>query len=155
MSTPKINALRQSMQKAHVAALIVPGTDPHCSEYLTNHWKERAYISEFTGSAGSAVITLEGGGLWTDSRYFLQASEQLHGTCINLYREMLPGTPSIMDFLRSNLKNSDILGIDGKMFSIKQVIEMRTALADIDLKIDTSLDPMKEIWAWWSCSLRA
>ncbi|WP_321334512.1 aminopeptidase P family protein [uncultured Bacteroides sp.] len=142
----RIASLRKVLKQKGFAAFIIPSTDPHLSEYVSPHWKFREWISGFNGSAGTIVVTLDQAGLWTDSRYFLQASEQLHGTCINLYREMLPETPSIMDFLRSNLRSSDILGIDGKMFSIKQVIEMRTALADIDLKIDTSLDPMKEIW---------
>lgn len=146
MSTPKINALRQSMQKAHVAALIVPGTDPHCSEYLTNHWKERAYISEFTGSAGSAVITLEGGGLWTDSRYFLQAETQLKPSGLQLFKLGLSTTPSIAQYLISTLKEGDAVALNPLMFSIKSFQALKEQLHQAHISIQIQHDFIDEVW---------
>lgn len=90
--TTRIAALRQFMHNHQLAAFIVPSTDPHSGEYVPEHWEARKWISGFTGSAGTAVITMEQGGLWTDSRYFLQAAEQLAGTGITLFKERIPGT---------------------------------------------------------------
>ena len=110
----RIEALRRFMQTKGISAFIVPSTDPHSGEYVPAHWESRKWISGFTGSAGTAVITMSQGGLWTDSRYFLQAARQIEGTEITLYKEMLPETPSIPTFLNSRLQEGDTVGIDGK-----------------------------------------
>lgn len=112
----RIHALRMWF-KPNIQAFIIPSTDPHLSEYVAPHWKSREWISGFTGSAGTVVITEKKAGLWTDSRYFLQAAEQLQGSGIDLYKEMLPDTPSITEFLSTQLKPGEAVGIDGKMFS--------------------------------------
>ena len=91
----RIGHLREYMKENGVQAVIVPSTDPHGSEYVPDHWKLREWISGFNGSAGTAVITLNEAALWTDSRYFLQAEEQLEGTGILLMKEKLPETPKI------------------------------------------------------------
>ena len=99
----RIHALRMWF-KPNIQAFIIPSTDPHLSEYVAPHWKSREWISGFTGSAGTVVITEKKAGLWTDSRYFLQAAEQLQGSGIDLYKEMLPETPSITKFLSDELQ---------------------------------------------------
>ena len=88
----RLAALRAEMEARQLSAFIVPSTDPHSGEYVPEHWETRKWISGFTGSAGTAVITLENAGLWTDSRYFIQAEEQLAGTGIRLFKERLPET---------------------------------------------------------------
>ncbi|MBE6276532.1 MAG: aminopeptidase P family protein [Bacteroides sp.] len=109
----RISALRQAMSARGLAAFIVPSTDPHSGEYVPEHWETRKWISGFTGSAGTVVITLKDAGLWTDSRYFIQAEEQLEGTGIRLFKDRLPETPSITEWLGSVLQKEDKVGIDG------------------------------------------
>ena len=125
----RIDALRALLKREGIDAFIIPSTDPHLSEYVAPHWKSREWISGFTGSAGTVVITAKKAGLWTDSRYFLQAAQQLEGSGIDLYKEMLPETPSIPDFLKTNLEADTIVGIDGKVFSTAKVM----ALQDLSL----------------------
>lgn len=108
----RIGHLREYMKRADVQAVVVPSTDPHGSEYVPDHWKLREWISGFNGSAGTAVVTLNEAALWTDSRYFLQAEEQLEGTGILLMKEKLPDTPTLTDWLGSVLKSGDTAGID-------------------------------------------
>ena len=103
----RLAKLRQEMAARQLSAFIVPSTDPHSGEYVPEHWETRKWISGFTGSAGTAVITLEDAGLWTDSRYFIQAEEQLEGTGIRLFKERLPETPFISEWLTSILKEGD------------------------------------------------
>ena len=95
----QLTELRALMAEHKVDALIVPGTDPHASEYIAAHWQERNYVSAFTGSAGTAVITLDGGCLWTDSRYFLQAGIQLQQSGLTLQKDGEIGTPTINQWL--------------------------------------------------------
>ncbi|MDE6369521.1 MAG: aminopeptidase P family N-terminal domain-containing protein, partial [Muribaculaceae bacterium] len=97
----RLDALRNEMKKAGVNATIIPQADPHMSEYLASHWQARRWLSGFTGSAGDLVVTEDKAYLWTDSRYFLQAAQQLEGTEIELMKDGLPSTPSIKDFLCS------------------------------------------------------
>lgn len=143
----RIEALRVLLNKEGLQACIIPSTDPHLSEYVAPHWKSREWISGFTGSAGTAVVTKHAAGLWTDSRYFLQGAQQLEGTCIDLYKEMLPETPSIVDFLVSQLQPGDSVGIDGKMFSAEAVENMQAELGKKHISIQSIADPMNEIWA--------
>ena len=116
----RIGHLREYMKENGVQAVIVPSTDPHGSEYVPDHWKLREWISGFNGSAGTAVITLNEAALWTDSRYFLQAEEQLEGTGILLMKEKSPETPTITDWLGSVLKKDDTVGIDPTVNSHEQ-----------------------------------
>lgn len=141
-----MHALRMTFNPNSIRAFIIPSTDPHLSEYVAPHWKSREWISGFTGSAGTVVITMKEAGLWTDSRYFLQAAEQLEGSGITLYKEMLPETPSIIEFLRRHLKPGESVSIDGKMFSVQQVEQMKEELAPYSLQVDIFGDPLKNIW---------
>ncbi|MCZ2681045.1 aminopeptidase P family protein [Bacteroides fragilis] len=141
----RIHALRMWF-KPNIQAFIIPSTDPHLSEYVAPHWKSREWISGFTGSAGTVVITEKKAGLWTDSRYFLQAAEQLQGSGIDLYKEMLPETPSITKFLSDELQPGKSVGIDGKMFSVEQVESMQAELSAKNIQIVLCPDPMDELW---------
>ena len=99
----RLSALRNRMKDARIDATIIPQTDPHHSEYIADHWQVRRWLSGFTGSAGSLVVTADKALLWTDSRYFLQAAQQLEGTGIELMKEGLPATPSISAYLTGEL----------------------------------------------------
>ena len=138
--------LREQMENQKVSYYLVPSEDPHQSEYVDDYFKCRQYISGFTGSAGTAVILMDKAGLWTDSRYFLQATKELEGSGITLYKEMLPETPSITEFLCQHLKPGESASIDGKMFSVQQVEQMKEELAAHQLQVDIFGDPLSSIW---------
>lgn len=142
----RIHALRMTFRPNNIKAFIIPSTDPHLSEYVAPYWMSREWISGFTGSAGTAVILMDKAGLWTDSRYFLQAEKELEGSDITLYKEMLPETPSITKFLCQNLKPGESVSIDGKMFSVQQVEQMKEDLAPYQLQVNLFGDPLKNIW---------
>ncbi len=143
----RLTALREVLKKQAISAFIVPSTDPHLSEYVAAHWHAREWISGFNGSAGTAVVTLQKAGLWTDSRYFLQAAEQLEGTGIDLYKEMLPDTPSIAQFLIAELNPGEAVGIDATVFSTRGALALREELAAAGIELKTIADPMDEIWS--------
>ena len=115
---PHLEALRDLMRSKHIDAVIIPGTDPHQSEYPSEHWKFRDYVSGFTGSNGTAVVTLDDAGLWTDSRYFLQAAEQLEGSGFTLRKENIPGEPTVLEWLGEVLDEDVVVGVDGRLFSL-------------------------------------
>ena len=115
---PHLEALRDLMRSKHIDAVIIPGTDPHQSEYSSEHWKFRDYVSGFTGSNGTAVVTLDDAGLWTDSRYFLQAAEQLEGSGFTLHKENIPGEPTVLEWLGEVLDEDAVVGVDGRLFSL-------------------------------------
>ena len=115
-----LEALRAVMRSKHVSAVIVPGTDPHQSEYVNDHWKLRDWVTGFTGSNGTAVVTLDAAGLWTDSRYFLQAEIELADSGVVLYKEEMPGEPTINEWLAEHLGENDVLAVDGRLFSLVQ-----------------------------------
>ena len=115
---PHLEALRDLMRSKHIDAVIIPGTDPHQSEYPSEHWKFRDYVSGFTGSNGTAVVTLDDAGLWTDSRYFLQAAEQLEGSGFTLRKENIPGEPTVLEWLGEALDEDAVVGVDGRLFSL-------------------------------------
>lgn len=142
----RIRALRAWMKQAGVEAFVIPSTDPHLSEYVAPHWQSREWISGFTGSAGTVVVTLEKAGLWTDSRYFLQAASQLEGTGIDLYKEMLPETPSIPTFLCAELQEGQTVGIDGTVFSTEAARSLKEELAAARIAVKSLPDPMDDIW---------
>ena len=143
----RIAALRAHIAKENIQAFIIPSTDPHLSEYVAPHWQSREWISGFTGSAGTVVVTAKEAGLWTDSRYFLQADRQIEGTGIALYKEMLPETPSIPAFLSSLLQKGDTVGIDGKMFSADEVQHLQRELRQSGIHVKSIADPMQLIWS--------
>lgn len=134
------------MQAEKADAFIIPSTDPHMSEYVAPHWQSREWISGFTGSAGTVVVTHDKAGLWTDSRYFLQAAQQLEDTGIDLYKEMLPETPSISEFLCQELEAGSTVGIDGYVFSMLDARQLRKELANKQIELKSMADPMDSIW---------
>ncbi|WP_418698317.1 aminopeptidase P family protein [Bacteroides sp.] len=142
----RTDALRTMFGQEGIAAFIVPSTDPHLSEYVAPHWQSREWISGFTGSAGTVVITREKAGLWTDSRYFLQAAQQLEGSDIDLYKEMLPETPSIPAFLSVNLKSGESVGIDGTVFSAEEAMQLQDKMKKDGISVKSIADPMNQIW---------
>ena len=144
--TRRVEALRNYMREHALAAFIFPSTDPHNGEYVPEHWMTRQWISGFNGSAGTAVVTLTDAALWTDSRYFLAATEQLEGTPFQLMRERVPGTPAIGEWLKGQLKAGETVGIDGWVNSVEQASGLRQELQAGGIGLDTSLDPAGELW---------
>ncbi len=142
----RLDALRAAMKNAGVNAVIIPQTDPHQGEYLADHWQVRRFLSGFTGSAGSLVVTLNDALLWTDSRYFIQAAAQLDGTGIKLMKDGLPQTPSISAYLISTLVKGDTVAIDGMLFSAADADALRATLERHGLKLVTDFDPIDTIW---------
>ena len=134
------------MQNKSISAYITYSTDPHSGEYVPAHWESRKWITGFTGSAGTAVITSDDGGLWTDSRYFIQAEEQLTDTGLKLFKERMPETPSIPQWLRSVLKKGERVGIDGYTTPLQTVNELRNELSAYGIEVVMIEDPYKTIW---------
>ena len=150
----RLEDLREVMRREHLAACIFPSTDPHQSEYVADHWKGREWISGFNGSAGTAVVTLTSAALWTDSRYFLAAEEQLKGTEFQLMKLKVEGTPTIPTWLGKEIMGSRHLkedwsevAIDGRCSSVSEV---RDLIADLrqenGITLRTNFDPLKLIW---------
>ena len=142
----RISALRSLMQSKSISAYITYSTDPHSGEYVPAHWESRKWITGFTGSAGTAVITSDNGGLWTDSRYFIQAEEQLTDTGLKLLKERMPETPSIPQWLCRVLKKGERVGIDGYTTSLQTVNELRNELSAYGIEVVMIEDPYKTIW---------
>lgn len=142
----RVALLRTFMQEKGIRAFIVPSTDPHSGEYVPEFWESRKWISGFTGSAGTAVITDETGGLWTDSRYFLQAASQLEDTGIMLFKDRLPETPSIAEWLGSVLSPGDKVGIDGWVNTTTEAENLQKQLQAYGLQLVSTEDPFQRIW---------
>lgn len=142
----RIAALREAMKQHKIDAYIIPTSDPHMSEYPADCWKYREWISGFTGSAGTVIITADKAGLWTDSRYFLQASTQLEGTGIELFKMMLPETPTIPEFLTHELKEGQTVGLNGETYSLADAHSLEKALAEKEIKLNTNASLIDPIW---------
>ncbi len=145
----RVEALRDVMRREKLSAFIFPSTDPHNGEYVPDHWKGREWISGFNGSAGTAVVTLTSAALWTDSRYFLAAEEQLAGTGFQLMKLRVDGTPTIAEWLGKELKDSDVkeVGIDGYVSSLNEVEGLIGDLRhEGGLTLRTNFDPLDIIW---------
>lgn len=137
------------MRREKLSAFIFPSTDPHNGEYIPSHWKGREWISGFNGSAGVAVVTMTSAALWTDSRYFLAAEEQLKGTEFRLMKLKMPGTPTIAEWLGSELQRVDSpeVGIDGMVSSCAFVEALKADLrAEGGITVRTNFDPLQLIW---------
>ena len=147
----RLSELREVMRRERLTAFIFPSTDPHQSEYVADHWKGREFISGFNGSAGTAVVTMTGAALWTDSRYFIAADEQLRGTEFQLMKLKMPGTPTIAEWINEQWTKNDgqwtEVGIDGMVAS---TTEVRRLIAELrqqgGFTLRTNLDPLREIW---------
>lgn len=142
----RLDAFRAEMKKQGVAAAIIPQTDAHLGEYIASHWQVRRWLSGFTGSAGTLVITATDALLWTDSRYFLQAAEQLEGTGIKLMKDGLPETPSITAWLINTLVKGQTVGVDGLLFSATEIDNLRDTLGRRGLRVDADFAPIDAIW---------
>lgn len=144
--TRRINDLRHYMLQNGIYALIIPQTDPHQSEYIAAHWQLRRYLSGFTGSAGTLVITRTEAFLWTDSRYFIQAAKQLEGSEIILMKEGLEETPSITTYLCTHVPAGNVAAIDGMLFSRQETASMRTELERHNIILQTGFTLPDSIW---------
>lgn len=145
----RLARLRELMKREHLSAFIFPSTDAHQSEYVADHWRGREWISGFNGSAGTAVVTMKSAALWTDSRYFLAAEEQLEDTEYQLMRLKMEGTPTIAEWLGKELQNvqSPEVGLDGMVNSYNYVTDLIYSLRKLGgITLRTNLDPLEQIW---------
>lgn len=144
----RLESLREVMRREHLSAFIFPSTDAHQSEYVADHWQGRTWISGFNGSAGTAVVTMKSAALWTDSRYFLAAEEQLKGTEFQLMKQKIEGTPTISEWLAQELQGENAeVGLDGMVNSYHETMGL---IADLrksgGITVRTNLDPLGLIW---------
>ena len=145
----RLAALREVMRREHLGAFIFPSTDPHSGEYVPDYWKGREWITGFDGSAGTAVVTMNSAAMWTDSRYFIAAAEQLTGTEFELMKLRMPGTPTIAEWLGGELRESSTteVALDGMVNTYNEVNSLKTELRKVGgLTLRTNFDPLKEIW---------
>lgn len=145
----RVGRLRSWMKENGFTAFVFPSSDPHNSEYVADHWKSREWISGFSGSAGTAVVTLEHAALWTDSRYFIAAEKELNGTGFQLMKLRVEGTPSVSEWLASELSTYEkaVVGLDGNVNSFAEVAAMEQELATKgNITVRTDADPMAELW---------
>lgn len=145
----RLARLRELMKREHLSAFIFPSTDAHQSEYVADHWRGREWISGFNGSAGTAVVTMKSAALWTDSRYFLAAEEQLEDTECQLMRLKMEGTPTIAEWLGKELQEvqSPEVGLDGMVNSYNYVKDLSYSLRKLGgITLRTNLDPLEQIW---------
>lgn len=145
----RLSLLREEMRREHLSAFIFPSADPHMSEYVPARWEGRKWISGFDGSAGTAVVTLHSAALWTDSRYFIAAEEQLAGTEFSLMRERIDGTPTIAEWIVSQIIDGDPMeiGVDGMCLPLSEVEELKTDLQRLGgINVRTNLDVLNRIW---------
>ncbi len=145
MVIERLTALRAQMKEHHIDAYIVPGTDPHASEYMAPHWAEMSWITGFSGESGTAVITKDQALLWTDSRYYLQAEKELQGTTVMLMRESDVDCPSIPVWLNEYLGASTVVGVNPEMYSINAFCALQNDLHDGGLRLQ-SVDLIRPIW---------
>ena len=143
----RIESMRCYLRNNGLAAYIIPSSDPHSSEYVAECWKSREWITGFDGSAGTAVITLDGAALWTDSRYWLAAEELLNGTGIILMKDGLAETPSLVSWIAEKLCKGDVVGVDGKVCSVAEVEAWITDFKAHGINIDASRDAFEVLWS--------
>lgn len=146
MTTNRLELLRNLMRDKGVDAVIVPGTDPHQSEYVSPHWKFREWLTGFTGSYGTAVVTLHDAGLWTDSRYFLQAEKELEGSGFTMYKNGWPGEPTINEWLAAHLSEDDTLAVDGRLFTLAQANRIETFCGENGFLFAPDFFPADLVW---------
>ncbi len=142
----KIAQLRCLMRHHLLDAWLAPSADPHQSEYTAAHWKSREWLSGFSGSAGTLVVTAHHAGLWTDSRYFIQAEQQLADTCIALHKQVVAHAPEHIEWLAEHLPQGSVAGLDGSLFSLAQLRQLEKRLQPKGIKIRTDLDLIADIW---------
>ena len=141
----RLTALRVAMKNHGVDAYIIPSSDPHQSEYVADRWKSRIWLSGFTGSAGTLVVTQQFAGVWTDSRYFLQAEEELRNTKFSLQKQGVPHAPEHVDWLAANLPKGAKVACDGALFSVSQIRHLAKKLPK-EIVLDTEIDLLGKVW---------
>jgi Xaa-Pro aminopeptidase len=141
----RLTQLREQMQNYGIQAYLIPSTDAHQSEYVPDCWQRRPWISGFTGSAGDVVVTLGGAGLWADSRYYLQAADELEGTGITLFKVGLPNVPTVEEWLATELSSGDTLGVDPRVLSIKSSEKMTTELEEKEISLQYVPDNLVDL----------
>lgn len=144
--TQKLMALRKLMAARKVAALVVPSSDPHQSEYVGARWQTRQWVSGFTGSAGTLVITLKTAALWTDGRYFVQAENELKGSGIKLFKSREPKVPTVNEWILKQLKAGQAVAFDGQLFAVEAVRDMEKAFGSKKLKLRIHEDLCGQVW---------
>lgn len=144
--TQRLAALRALMKQRGIDAFLVSTSDPHCSEYVGDHFKCRKYLTGFTGSAGTALVTDSFAGLWTDGRYFIQAENELAGSGFTLMKMGQEGVPTIEAYILEHLKEGDTLGFDGRTITARYRDRLRNLLSDKQIRINPSLDLVGELW---------
>ncbi|GBU06671.1 Xaa-Pro aminopeptidase [Bacteroidales bacterium] len=144
--TERIDALRKAMESKGIDAYIVPSSDPHISEYPADYWKTRSWISGFTGSAGTIAVTKNKAGLWTDSRYFLQAIEELEGSGIELFKEGVSKTPSLEQWLTDELPQESTIGIDAQVFSCTEADKLSAFFIKRNLRVENNCPLFDQVW---------
>ena len=143
---PHLEALREEMRRVNVDAVIIPGTDPHQSEYICDHWKFRDWVSGFTGSNGTAVVTLEHAALWTDSRYFLQAGIELADSGFEMMKENMGNDPTIHEWLQQVLKEDSVIAIDGRLYNAQEANRLERFCGENGFMLATEFYPADKIW---------
>jgi Xaa-Pro aminopeptidase len=143
----RIELLRKEMKKEGLSAYIIPSADPHQSEYVSDHYKSRAYISGFTGSAGLVIITLSESGLWTDGRYFIQAERQLEGSEIVLYKMLEPNVPTYEEWLKTHIKPDERIGFDQRLFSVNNIKSLKNMINNDKIEFVGDFDLIERIWS--------
>ncbi len=145
-SIKKVEQLRKLMKEKKIDAYIIPSSDPHLSEYVSDHWKARSWMSGFTGSAGTLVVTMNENGLWTDGRYYIQAEKQLEDSNIKLFKQGQPDTPSYTEWLGDTLTNGACVGFDGKVFAQSKAKDIEKALENSGITVNDENDFIRIIW---------
>jgi Xaa-Pro aminopeptidase len=143
----RIEALRNQMSERDIAAYIVPSSDPHQSEYVAQHYTARTFITGFTGSAGTAIITLDDAILWTDGRYFIQAESELKDTGVSLFKMGEPEVPTVEEFLKGSLPMGAKIGFDGKVISQEYFTNLKKALESKEYSFEVNEDLIDKVWA--------
>lgn len=141
-----LEALREAMRRVNVDAVIIPGTDPHQSEYICDHWKFRDWVSGFTGSNGTAVVTLDKAALWTDSRYFLQAGIELEDSGFVMMKENMGDDPDIHQWLQENLEEDSVIAIDGRLYNAQAANQLERFCGENGFMLATEFCPADTIW---------
>lgn len=142
----RIALLREEMKKEKLAAYIIPSADPHQSEYVAEHYKSRGYISGFTGSQGTVIITMTESCLWTDGRYFIQAEREIADSEVELYKMYIPGVPTYEEYLREHIASGERIGYDSRLFSVTQIRSLKKAIDDESIQLIGEHDLIKRIW---------
>jgi len=142
-----LKQVRGLMKKAGIDALIIPSMDPHQSEYVASHWKTRFWISGFSGSAGTAVVTMKHAGLWTDSRYFIQAAKELKDSPFELHKLNVAHTAEHLSWLLQNLKKGAVIGLDGNLLSVNQIMAIENMVHAKNISLRTDVEIVYKVWS--------